>query len=165
MPSKEIAITDNLILSVTQEAVDELKSLARQHSGVLTAENVVKAARQSSSALHDRFEWDDTEAAEKYRLVQARYLISVSVEILPGERGRRKVFVSLRNERQHGGGYRITTDVMSDKRMREQLLEDALNEMDYFTRKYQTLKELSGVTTVMKKTTQHLRGKTLAKSA
>jgi hypothetical protein len=49
--------------------------LAKQNSGHITAEQVVAAARDENSPLHDYFDWDDTTAAEKYRLMQGRTLI------------------------------------------------------------------------------------------
>lgn len=46
-----------------------------EHDGRLMPADVVKAARDEDSPLHSSFEWDDTEAAQKYRLHQARALI------------------------------------------------------------------------------------------
>lgn len=54
----------------------ELAAIRKQY-GTLTPANVVDAARDENHPLHHRFEWDDTVAAEKYRLVQARQLIRV----------------------------------------------------------------------------------------
>jgi hypothetical protein len=60
---------------------DELARLTAVH-GVLRAEDVVQAARDPASPLHDRFEWDDEKAAEQHRLAQARTLIrTVTIEI------------------------------------------------------------------------------------
>jgi len=47
----------------------------------LTAETVVKAARNAKSPLHGEFVWDDTKAAHRYRLVQARTLVR-SVKVI-----------------------------------------------------------------------------------
>lgn len=46
-----------------------------EHDGRLMPADVVEAARDTDSPLHSSFEWDDTEAAQKYRLNQARSLI------------------------------------------------------------------------------------------
>lgn len=55
---------------------------ALEQSGKLTAEDVVLAARDPESALHGCFEWDDSKAAEHWRLQQARSLIrSVMVKV------------------------------------------------------------------------------------
>ena len=60
---------------------EELEAIAK--SGVLTPEEVVDAARNPNSSMHDQFEWNDTEAAHGYRLSQARRLIkTVTVEVV-----------------------------------------------------------------------------------
>ena len=51
-----------------------LSELNAKH-GHLTAEMVLNDARDPRSPLHDRFEWDDSTAAEAYRIIQARVLI------------------------------------------------------------------------------------------
>jgi hypothetical protein len=45
----------------------------------ITPENVLERARDEKSELHKCFEWDDSVAAEKYRLTQARMLIQLFV--------------------------------------------------------------------------------------
>lgn len=64
-----------------------LERIAKASAGTLTAENVVKDARDPKSPLHDYFDWNDTDAAHQWRLSQARELIrSVKVEIKTSER-------------------------------------------------------------------------------
>ena len=52
-----------------------LSAIAADNNGKLRVDDVLADAKKSSSPLHDQFEWDDTKAAEKYRLVQARALV------------------------------------------------------------------------------------------
>jgi len=52
---------------------EELQALVS--NGRLNPEDVVEAARNPNSSLHTYFTWDDTEAAESYRLQEARALI------------------------------------------------------------------------------------------
>lgn len=52
-----------------------LQSLADKNDGRLDADMVVKAARSPRSPIHDRFTWDDEEAAAKQRIAEARALI------------------------------------------------------------------------------------------
>lgn len=59
---------------MNREVIDAIKSLEKS-SGELLPEDVVKSARDPESPLHAYFEWDDTEAAHKYRMSQARGLI------------------------------------------------------------------------------------------
>lgn len=59
----------------------ELAKIKAKH-GQLTPELVVEEAQRPKSPLHQYFEWDDSAAAVKYRLEQARTLIrSVRVDI------------------------------------------------------------------------------------
>ena len=131
-----------------QALIAELKRIAADHGGELKPEDVVAEARIETSPLHDIFEWDDTEAAHQYRIWQARQLIRVTVTYLPNGEGKTpmRVFVSLTPDRsREGGGYRATADVLSNARMRAQLLGDALAEIDRFKAKYSALNELAEV--------------------
>jgi len=128
------------------QVVEELKRIAKEHAGLLQPAIVVQEARPTSSPLHSQFEWDDSQAAEKYRIQQARQLINVVVETIPGLKEPVPVFVSLTPDRaRDGGGYRLLTTVLTDKMSKELLLQDALNELEIFQRKYARLKELAAV--------------------
>lgn len=49
--------------------------------GSLTPENILKASEDTEALLHPLFEWDNTKAAEMYRMSQARSIIN-NVEIV-----------------------------------------------------------------------------------
>lgn len=54
-----------------------------EKKGRITAPEVLDAARPESSPIHDCFDWNDSEAAEKWRLEQARELIRrVKIELV-----------------------------------------------------------------------------------
>lgn len=131
-----------------------LKELASQKGGRLSPKDVVNAARPIKSPIHDRFEWDNTKAAEQYRLEQAKHLIRVTIELMPTpKRGEVKVrtLCSLSSDRGSGKSYRVTEDVMSDEELRKIMLRDALDELQSFERKYACLTELAAVFTAIKK--------------
>jgi len=136
------------------EIIAELRRIAEANGGQLRPSDIVKAARAASSPLHSQFEWDDSEAAEQYRIWQARQLLRVTVEYI-GEGDEAvpvRVFVSLSTDRRgDGSGYRVTTAVMSDPDYRRQLLADALEEMKRFEKKYADLKELAAVIAAMRR--------------
>lgn len=123
--------------------LEELHRIAGEHGGLLLPENVVEAASEAASPLHPWFDWDDTSAAHKHRLWQARQLISVTVTYIEKEPVR--AFVSLTTDRHSGNGYRAITEVFASQQHRTQLLKDALAEMETFRKKYNTLRELDGV--------------------
>lgn len=136
----------------SKDIVDELKRLAAENGGVLQPVAVVESARPSTSPLHSRFEWDNTKAAHEYRLAQARMLIRVSVHVIADDGQEDRIFVSLKLDReQDGGGYRTLVDVLSDKDMRKALLAEAIEECQYFERKYKRLTQLAGVIAAMRR--------------
>ncbi len=122
-----------------------LRAIAAKH-GVLRAEDVVDEAKSPKHPLHSRFTWDNTEAAHQYRLMEARSLIRVCVEVIGEGMEASPVFVSISSDRtKQGGGYRVMSDVMSDLGLREQLLKDALFELNQFQKKYRALRQLAEV--------------------
>lgn len=125
----------------------ELEQLAEQHDGLVTPGAVVERARDPESPLHDRFTWDDSEAAERWRLEEARQLLRVFVVERPAEGAFTPVraFVSLSTDRAAGGGYRTLQSVMNDEQLRAQMLRDALVELRSFEQKYRQLERLSPV--------------------
>lgn len=136
--------------------VAELKRIAEENGGQLRPADVVDAARPLESPLHSRFEWDDNEAAQRYRLWQARQLIAVTVEYIGSgkEAILSRVFVSLTSDRRDAAGYRTIESVMTDKDSRSELLADAMKEMETFQKKYAELKELATVFAEMRKVKQ-----------
>ena len=124
--------------------ISELKALYQRNEGLLTPQTIVNAAKNKKSVLHRQFEWDDNEAANQYRLSQARELLQVTIEYIKDSKGNKKpmrVFASLKSDRLDGG-YRTMVDLLGDKEYRAQLLQDAIEELETFKRKYYELKEL-----------------------
>jgi hypothetical protein len=102
-----------------------LVDIAKQHGGVLMVDDVLNEARNESSPLHDHFEWDDSVAADAHRRYQARVLIQrCKITLVDSAPTQVRAFVSLQSDREIGGGYRLTTTVMDDEAMREELLRD-----------------------------------------
>ncbi len=142
------------------EVINTLKSLAERNAGILFPTDVVKAAEPENSVLHKFFTWDDSIAAEKCRLQEARQLINCVVEYVGGEdRGHEvRVFVSLRDDRQEGG-YRPLVSILKNVTLRESLLMDSLEEMNFFREKFKGLKELSMVFKAMDSTEKKISKK------
>ena len=136
----------------TNVVAAELKRIAKANGGLLQPETVVEEARDESSPLHSRFQWDDTVGAQLYRIYQARQLIRVTVEVITGTDETCDVFVSLSPDREReSGGYRVMLDVLSDADMRNQMLSDAMDELSLFREKYHKLKELVSVFAAIKR--------------
>ena len=125
----------------TEVVAAELERIRKQHGGLLRPADVVKAARHDTSPLHSKFEWDDSAAAEQYRLWQARELI-VTV-MVTSNKIEHQAYMSIRLDRKKsGGGYRAVADMLSDEDMRAQLLAEALADLEIFRRRYNMLKAL-----------------------
>jgi len=129
------------------EVINELARINAMN-GVLRASDVVEEARPVGSPLHHCFEWDDVEAADKWRLQQARQLIRYVVEMLPYDAPKFEVraYVSLTPDRvEKRGGYRVMAEVLTSPSGRSQLLADALAELNRLKVKYYQLTELDGI--------------------
>lgn len=57
-----------------KKVVQELNDIQKE-VGEISPESIVEAARKKDSELHSYFEWNNTKAADKYRLQQASELI------------------------------------------------------------------------------------------
>lgn len=62
-------------MASSSEINKHIRALYDEHHGALTAKILLEAATPESHPLHSHFEWDDTIAARKHRLDQARRLI------------------------------------------------------------------------------------------
>ena len=139
---------------IRDEVVIKAIEVLKDDDDMISPEAVVAAARPKNSPLHEYFDWEDSEAARCWRLHQARNLIRVCIRIeeLPNdEKQEIQVFVSLPEDRNDEGGYRVMTDVLNDDERREALLEMALKDLQTFRRKYAILKELASVFTAIEK--------------
>ena len=121
-------------------AANELERIFKKY-GEIAPETVVEESRAEESVLHDLFEWDDAKAAEKYRVTQARFIIRNIVN----EEGTEDGPILVRSYHNMEQAYAPTTVIMSDRDMRERLLEQALAEMESFRAKYHHLKALADV--------------------
>ena len=109
----------------------------------VTPEEVLEQARNDEdSELHKCFEWNDSVAAEKYRLTQARQIIQLLV-IKPERKEEPQVRV-----------FQITTETNNYQPVRlfleqpdeyKALLQRAKNELSALKTRYKTLSELENV--------------------
>ncbi|MBS0229678.1 MAG: hypothetical protein JSS52_00760 [Proteobacteria bacterium] len=96
----------------------ELHALHSKH-GHLVPELVLDAAAHEGSAMHAAFTWDDTDAAQLWRMDQARCLIkAVKVEYAPGEHVSLYVHVG-------ESGYQPTERVVRSPALYEEAMREA----------------------------------------
>mgnify|MGYP001201285798 CR=1 FL=1 len=136
-------MSNNKILGIKKE----LEQIRKTHKGFLRPEDVVEYARNQNTELHGMFCWDDTEAAHKYRVQQAGYLIrSIKVQIRPNPKQEKIVtvreYVSLPAERG-AGGYRQINEVLTDDDLRLQFIESVQAEFAAFREKLKAISEIA----------------------
>ena len=123
----------------------ELEAIRARHRGILRPKDVVAAAQAKSSPLHKYFEWDNTKAAQQYRLEQARLLIRCTIYTPDVSRKPVRMYVSLESDRRSGDSYRAMGTVLSSVPLRDELLRQALAEARAWQERYQSFRELAGV--------------------
>ena len=109
-----------------------------------TPQAVLEKARDESAELHKCFTWDDSIAAEKYRLTEARLvtrqLVIKEVQV-PKDRPEVRLFYKTDNE----SGYKPTHIIVRKEDEYKKLLERAYAELRAFKAKYSMLKELQEI--------------------
>lgn len=115
----------------------------------ITAKELLDESRDENAPLHCCFEWDDTIAAEKYRVDQARRIInSIEVKVIHDDKSEIKTrfFLNVQPVAPKKPGEFVGIDrVLSNENYRKQALSNALIELRAFQRKYTAYEELSGV--------------------
>ena len=105
----------------------------------LHAEDVVAAARDPLSPLHSKFQWDDSKAAHRYRLWQARQIIaSVTIKLPDGRATRKYINVPVAAARQ----YEPALLVVQDEDKFTAVLNDALRDLREIQRRIEGLRQL-----------------------
>ncbi len=138
---------------VPAPVADEIAAAYRRCGGDGLPAAVLAAARDKGSALHGLFVWDDTEAAEKFRLVQAERLVRrVKVKVIREEVSQPivvRAYVARRDvedppppdpddgDPQPGPGRYVAVETVVSDRQLEQLLEAAMRrDIEALKRKY-----------------------------
>jgi hypothetical protein len=122
---------------------DQLSGIYQRH-GILTPDIVVNEARPADSPLHNRFEWDDSIAAEAHRRAQAQELIrSIKVVYRPADEkeNSKKIreWQAVRTER--GSEYKPVEEVAMDPMLRKIVLADMEREWKALHRRYSQFAE------------------------
>lgn len=126
-----------------QETGELFEELERR-DGKLTPEAVLDAARSTDSIIHDDFEWDNTVAAEKFRLGQASNMISLLIVVSDEDKPAVRGFVNCNSGIQKGGYVNIGRAMANDD-VKAVVLSNARRELEIFQSKYNKYSELADV--------------------
>ncbi len=109
----------------------------------LTAHNVVEEAQNTSSPLHNFFDWDDVTASHKWRLQQARVLINVIIEPIDASGDRFNSFEIIKTD--IGKKYEYVYDILNNEDWRRQVIDKAVSELSYWREKYRKFFEFDRI--------------------
>lgn len=137
-----------MVQPVSAEKVALHLQKLEKKNGEVTKQAFVDSARSERSPMHKLFNWNDEEAAEKYRLYQARNIInSLVVTVIENDEETisTKVFVNPGSSEHTKGSYINIRKAMNSEDTRNQVLEDARREARWFMDKYKNLQEVADV--------------------
>jgi hypothetical protein len=133
---------------ISKARIDEI--LRIKNEAGLTANAILGAAKKKNNVLHDLFDWDNTEAAEKWRLHQARMLIN-EVKIIINT----KEYYAFENlsisveesETDNNREYVSHDEIITNEDLRKQIIQKALESLIYWRNKYSHYSEFKSIIT------------------
>ncbi len=126
------------------EAIDNIRE---KKGGQFTPADIIESGKDPHSPLHEYFEWDNEIAGEKYRKHQARHLVNHIVTVYiksEGEEIEQNAFVNvtINDKEKMQSCYVTLKEALTDKKLRQQVLEKAIREAEYWQTKYTDYNEL-----------------------
>lgn len=121
---------------------DANKVVAEIGADKVTPQEVLDKARDEKTELHKCFEWNDSIAAEKYRLQQAGNILRMLVIDTDKKDVEPVRAFHLSTQKNTYQSVRV---ILSDENEYQALLKRAKRELETFKRKYSTLSELESI--------------------
>ena len=120
---------------------EELEQIER--NSTITPEHVVEyAERHKDSELYKCFEWDDKEASKKWRLNQARLIItSITLEIKEEPKKVQRVYVNVKDKDTEERTFKSINEVLKNDEEYQQLIDKAKKELEGCRDRYADLLE------------------------
>ena len=128
----------NMFKGNAEKIYSEIQSIGEE----ATAKQILDYARDENTELHKCFEWDDSIAAERWRLQQARLIVCNLVYQEPEKHEPTKIRVMQSTE---NNTYKPVRLILQNKPEYEQLLNRALAELHAFKERYKNLSELEEI--------------------
>jgi len=111
---------------------NEIKTIIEKH-GKVTPLLLVELATKKNNPLHDFFEWNDTEAGKKYRIMQATSMIIASKFVCMLEEKKQSGQINAIAERHNlrkllpaydgDGGFKDRVEVLSNEESRKSIVD------------------------------------------
>jgi hypothetical protein len=137
----------------------ELKTIYEKN-GHLTPEIVVNTAKNPKSPLHSYFEWNDSKAADAWRIEQASHLIrhvKIKMVTSKGEEIPIRAYYNIASEQDEEEPvknriYVSFNDVKNDKNRREQVIQYAWRELQFWKQRYKIYREFEKIVEIIEST-------------
>lgn len=150
---KWLAVVGSCITDSDAATLGERIETLTANGAVVDKKILVDDARPESSPTHRFFEWNESLAAERYRLQQAHhYLKSILVEIIPDTGGEpipirafHCVTINQRTDMSSKHGYVPVARALADDELWSQVLQKAKSELMSWQRRYKTYKNLQPI--------------------
>lgn len=127
-----------------QKIGEALAKVAAKGGGSLTPTAVVETARNPRNVLHKHFEWDDSKAAQQWRVEQARSVIQcIHAEDSSASQGHVRAFISVATN--EGRAYHTIAAVKESVDLQSRILKQADRDLEAFERRYQALQDVCAV--------------------
>lgn len=114
-----------------------------------TPAQILEKGRSEETELHKCFEWNDSIAAEKYRLSQARKICEVLVIQRLPDAPKEAPEIRIFHKTESTGGYKPINRIVQDNDEYQKLLQRAFAEFHALKIKYQNLQELDYITSLI----------------
>lgn len=124
-----------------QIVAEEILSIGEE----ATPKQILDKGRDKNTELHKCFEWDDSIAAEKFRLEQAKDIVSKLVFIRSEEQANRnmpEVRVFHKTSNTSDSGYKTLMTIVRDEDEYKKMLQQAYADLHALKVKYSYLQEL-----------------------
>lgn len=134
------------LCKVPAQKVGELMEKLERSKNGLSPSSLLEASRKDGTLLHEYFDWDDTSAAEKWRMSQAQGLI-LNVRVVIKETDsdheiKERGFVPTTDRKS---AYVSLQTAFSNEEWKKSLLNQVKTDMETFIAKYRRLQEVQSV--------------------
>lgn len=127
---------------VDAQLIGEELEIVERNSSVSPKTIVEYAERNPNSELHKCFEWDNDEAAKKYRLYQANLIVcSIAVEIKEEPKKVQRVYVNIKDKDTEERTFKNISEVLKNDEEYQQLIDKANADLKRCSEKYENLLE------------------------
>lgn len=130
----------------------------------LTTGALLEEARKRTSPLHHLFEWNDSKAAEQWRLQQARIIINQVKVVIDEKEYSQWENVTVHvidddGEIQNKRVYKPIEEIMETPALRDQLIANSLRQLRYWEEQNEKYQELRPIISTAQKVRRRLQNR------